>query len=169
MKVEIHRKKINSTIVKFEYNITVTNEGTIPGFATEIKDYIPEGLQFVEGDNKDWTAISDRIIVTNALAKKLLQPGESVTVPVVLRWINGEDNLGLKKNVAEISQDYNDANDTDDIDSTPDNQKDGEDDIDHADVLLSISTGSAPKYIILPTAVLTIISAGVVMIKKFVL
>lgn len=169
LKVEVHRKKINSTIVKFVYNITITNEGTIPGFATEVKDYIPEGLQFVEGDNKDWKAVSDKVIVTNALAKTLLQPGESATVPVTLRWINGEDNLGVKTNVAEISQDYNDANDTDDIDSTPDNKKDGEDDIDKADVILSISTGSEPKYIILPTAVLSIISTGIVMIKKFVL
>ncbi len=169
LKVEINRKKINSTIVKFVYNITITNEGTIPGYATEIKDYIPEGLQFVEGDNKDWAAISNNIVVTDALAKKLLQPGESATVPVTLRWINGEDNLGLKTNVAEISQDYNDANDTDDIDSTPDNKKDGEDDIDKADVILSISTGSAPKYVILPTVVLSIIGTGVVMIKKFVL
>lgn len=169
MKVEIHRKKINSTIVKFAYNITITNEGTIPGYAKEIKDYIPEGLQFVEADNQNWKASSEGTITTEALADKLLQPGESASVEVVLRWINNENNMGMKTNVAEISKDYNDAGDTDDIDSTPDNKKDGEDDIDDAPVMLSISTGRAPMYIILTTGVLTIISTGVVMIKKYVL
>jgi len=169
MKVEIHRKKINSTIVKFVYNITIKNEGTIPGYAKEIKDYIPEGLQFVEADNKNWKASSEGVITTDALAGKLLQPGETASVEVVLRWINNENNLGMKTNVAEISKDFNDANDSNDIDSTPDNKKYGEDDIDDAPVILSIATGSAQMYIILTTTVLLIISTGVVLIKKYVL
>ncbi len=169
LKVEIHRKKINSTIVKFVYDITIKNEGTIAGYAKEIKDYIPEGLQFVEADNQNWKAVSDNVITTEALAGKLLQPGETATVQVVLRWINNENNMGMKTNIAEISKDYNDANDTDDIDSTPDNKKEGEDDIDDAPVILSISTGRAPVYIILSTTVLVMISTGVVMIKKYVL
>ncbi len=168
-KVEINRKKINSTIVKFVYNITITNEGTIAGYAKEIRDYIPEGLQFVEADNQNWKEDANGTIVTDALADTLIQPGETASVEVVLRWINGENNLGLKNNVAEISKDYNDANDTDDIDSTPDNKIDGEDDIDEAPVILSISTGRAPTYIILTTVVLTIIGTGVVAIKKYVL
>ena len=169
LKVEINRKKINSTIVKFVYDITIENQGTIAGYAKEIKDYIPEGLQFVEADNQNWKVISDNVITTDALAEKLLQPGEKATVQVVLRWINNENNLGMKTNIAEISKDYNDANDTDDIDSTPDNKKDGEDDIDDAPVILSISTGRAPMYVILTTGILTMISTGVVMIKKYVL
>ena len=169
MKVEIHRNKINSTIVKFVYTITIKNEGTIPGFATEITDYVPNGLQFVESDNTGWTSKSDGVITTNNLAKTLIQPGETAKVDVVLRWINGESNLGLKTNIAEISQDYNEAGDVDDIDSTPNNKKDGEDDIDNAEVILSISTGRAPVYFILSTTVLVIIGTGVAMIKKYVL
>ena len=169
LKVEINRKKINSTIVKFVYDITIENQGTIAGYAKEIKDYIPEGLQFVEADNQNWKATSDSVITTDALADTLLLPGQTATVQVVLRWINNENNLGMKTNVAEISKDYNDANDTDDIDSTPDNKKEGEDDIDDAPVILSISTGRAPMYIVLSTTVLVIISTGVVMIKKYVL
>ena len=169
MKVEINRKKVNSTIVKFVYNITITNEGTIAGYAKEIKDYIPEGLRFVEADNKNWKAGANGTITTDALANKLLQPGESASVEVTLRWINGENNLGMKVNVAEISKDYNDANDVDDIDSTPDNKKEGEDDIDDAPVILTISTGRTSMYIILTTTVLTILATGIVAIKKFVL
>ena len=169
MKVEIHRKKVNSTIVKFVYNITIKNEGTTPGYAKEIKDFIPEGLQFVEADNKNWKSNSDGTITTTELENTLIKPGETASVKVVLRWINGESNLGTKTNIAEISKDYNDAGDSDDIDSTPNNKKDGEDDIDNASVLLSISTGRSPIYIIITTAFLTIISTGIVVIKKYVL
>ena len=168
-KIEIHRKKIDSTVVKFVYNITIKNEGTVPGYAKEITDYIPEGLEFVQEDNKAWTQKKEVIITTEALANTLIQPGQSVSVQVVLKWKNGENNLGLKTNVAEISKDYNDAGDTDDVDSTPNNKKDGEDDIDDAPVILSISTGKAPLYLILSTTVLVIISAGVISIKKRVL
>src|SRR5574344_2170489 len=51
-KVEVDRKKLNKTTVKFTYKIRVTNEGEIEGFATKITDFIPEGLEFREEDNK---------------------------------------------------------------------------------------------------------------------
>lgn len=167
-KVEIHRNKINSTTVKFVYNITVKNEGEIAGYATEITDYIPSGLEFIADENKQWTKVSDSKITTNALANTKLEPGKEASVQVTLKWINGENNLNLKTNTAEISADKNDSN-TPDIDSTPNNQKAGEDDIDTADVFLSISTGTAPTYIALTTTVLAILATGIILIKKFVL
>ncbi len=167
-KVEIHRKKINSTTVKFVYNITVKNEGEIAGYATEITDYIPEGLEFIQSENSQWTPISSNVITTNALAETKLEPGQTASVQVVLKWINGENNFGSKVNVAEISEDKNDSG-TPDIDSTPDNRVPTEDDIDNAEVVLSISTGTAPTYITLTTIVLVIMSVGIVLIKKYVL
>lgn len=167
-KVEIHRKRINSTVVKFVYNITVKNEGEIAGYATEIKDYIPNGLKFVENENKQWTKVSDTEITTNALANTLLQPGQTATVSVTLQWINGENNFGVQTNVAEISQDKNDSG-TPDIDSTPNNRKDGEDDIDDAQIMLAISTGTAPTYVGLSLTVLMILTTGIALIKKYVL
>ena len=167
-KVEIHRKRINSTTVKFVYNITVKNEGEIAGYATEIKDYIPEGLEFIPEENTHWTKGTDNTITTNALADKLLKPGESASVQVTLKWINNDENFGVKTNVAEISKDKNDSN-TPDIDSTPNNKKDNEDDIDDAPVMLVISTGIAPTYIGLTMTVLMILSTGIILIKKYVL
>ena len=167
-KVEVHRNRINSTQVKFVYNITVKNEGEIAGYATEIKDHIPEGLEFVQADNPQWTKVSDRVITTNALSNKLLQPNETASVQVTLKWINGDGNFGLKTNVAEISAHKNDSN-SPDIDSTPDNNKAGEDDIDDAPVMLEISTGTAPTYIALTTTVLAILTTGIILIKKYVL
>lgn len=167
-KVEIHRKKIDSTQVKFVYNVTVKNEGEIAGYATEITDYIPEGLEFIQEENKQWTQVSQNVITTNALSDTRLEPGQTASVQVVLKWINNENNLNLKTNTAEISQDKNDSN-TPDIDSTPGNKVPGEDDIDTADVYLGISTGTAPTYIALVTVVLAIMSTGIVLIKKYVL
>ena len=100
----------------------------------------------------------------------LLQPGEYADVEVLLTWINGKNNFGLKTNVAEISKDYNDSN-TPDIDSVPDNKKPDEDDIDDAPVILTTKTGAngTIEYITLITAGLAILSSGVILIKKYVL
>ena len=169
VKVEIAKNRINKVVVKFNYSIRITNEGEIAGYATEISDYIPEGLKFVAADNPQWREVEGKI-VTNALADTLLQPGESAEVQVLLTWINGNDNMGLKVNVAEISEDKNDSN-TPDIDSTPNNKKEGEDDIDDAPVILATKTGEImnTEYILLATASLIILSTGVILIKKYVL
>ena len=168
VKVEINRKKFNQTTVTFIYTIKVTNEGEIEGYAKEVKDRIPEGLEFYAEDNPQWKILEDGIVTTDALADTLLKPGESATVQIALRWKRNENNLGLKINTAEISKDQNEYN-TPDIDSTPDNNIDGEDDQDTAPVILSITTGSAPTYIVLTITIMTILATGCYAIKKYVL
>ena len=168
VKVEIHRKKVNQVTVKFRYSIRVTNEGDIAGYAKEITDYVPEGLRFVAEDNPGWTDEGNNVISTRLLENTLLQPGESAEVEVLLTWINGENNLGLKTNTAEISEDYNEKG-APDIDSTPDNKVPGEDDIDDAEVILSISTGRAKMYLSLGFVILITLGGGVFLIKKYVL
>ena len=169
-KVEIYRKSVNSTVVKFEYVIKVTNEGDVEGYATEITDYVPKGLKFYSEDNKNWKNEGNNVISTTQLKNTLLKPGESATIKVILRWINGENNLGVKTNVAEISKDKNEKG-IPDRDSTPDNKKDGEDDIDDAQVLLSISTGMRENTITYVTGafiILSVLGIGIFMIRKYV-
>ena len=173
-KVVIDKKKLDKTVVKFAYNIIIMNQGEIEGYATEITDYIPEGLEFVQEDNPLWTKAGDNKITTRALEQTLLKPGETATVEVIFTWKNNANNLGLKTNIAEISEDYNDKG-SKDIDSTPDNvkiinyDKQQEDDDDKADVILEIKTGGTASYIWLGLISLIIISSGIVLIKKFVL
>ena len=170
-KVEINRKKLDSTIVKFVYIIKITNEGDIPGYATEITDYVPEGLKFYEEDNKEWVDEGNNVISTRALKGTLLNPGESATVEVTFRWINGANNLGVKTNYAEISEDYNEY-DVPDRDSTPDNKIIEEDDMDYAPVLLAISTGlkeNVMPYVGVGGISLIMLAGGIILIKKFVL
>lgn len=168
VKVELYRKDLNDVVVKFRYKIRITNEGDIAGYATEITDYVPEGLRFVAEDNSGWTDEGNNVISTRLLENTLLQPGESAEVEVVLTWINGENNMGQMTNIAEISEDYNDKG-VPDRDSTPDNRVNGEDDIDDAPVLLSIETGQERIYYVLGFTVLGTLAGGLILIKKFVI
>ena len=168
LKIEVHRKKVASTTIKFVYNVTVKNEGEIAGYATQLKDHIPDGLEFIAEENKQWTKESEKVVVTDALKDTLIEPGKTASVQIVLKWKNAENNLGEKVNIAEISDDKNDS-DSPDIDSTPNNKVMTEDDIDTAPVILSISTGSQPVYLLLTLTVLTILAVGIALIKKYVL
>ena len=168
VKVELHKKKLNNVVVKFGYGITITNEGDIPGYATEITDYVPEGLKFDPTDNPEWMDEGNNVISTRQLENVLLQPGESKTVEVIFTWINSKDNLALKTNTAEISEDKNEF-DVPDRDSTPDNKKDGEDDIDIAKVILAVTTGAVQTYFTLTLGLLAVILVGVALIKRYVI
>ena len=168
VKVELHKKKLNDVTVKFGYGITIINEGDIPGYAKEITDYVPEGLKFEAEDNSLWTDEGNNVISTKQLENTLLQPGETATVEVILTWINDPNNMGLKTNTAEISQDKNEY-DVPDRDSTPDNKKEGEDDIDIAKVILSVTTGTTKTYFSLALGLIAIIGTGIVLIKKYVI
>ena len=174
-KVELDRKKLDKTTVKFVYKIRITNEGEIAGYATEITDFIPKGLEFKAEDNKKygWVKEGNDKVTTRALETVLLQPGQSAEVEIVFRWKNDKNNLGLKTNIAEITEDYNEYN-SPDIDSTPNNKKDPyekeqEDDDDFALVILSLKTGKGMSYTLLITTVVTLLAGGIYLIKKYVL
>ena len=167
VKVDLNQKRIDNTVIKFKYSIRIANEGEISGYAEEISDYIPNGLIFNQADNPLWKE-ADGKITTDQLKNKLLNPGETKAVEVILTWVNGGENMGnVMKNIAEISKDKNESN-TPDIDSTPNNQKEGEDDIDDAPVALTMVTGKAPTYIAISSGILAVIAGGVFLIKKYV-
>ena len=77
----------------------------------------------------------------------------------------------MKTNIAEISEDFNEWG-IPDRDSTPDNQVPGEDDIDDASVLLSITTGILGHiniYVVYGSVIFVVFLGGVILIKKYVL
>ena len=162
-KVDLVGKKLKKTTVKFVYKIKVINEGEVAGYATEVEDYIPNGLKFVQADNPKWKLTKNNVAVTDQLKDTLLQPGQSATIEIVLTWKNSASNMGLKTNWAEIKEDSGD-----DIDSTPDNDRKEEDDEDNAKVILSIKTGSTHTYILLILTSVAILGGGTFLIKKYV-
>ena len=162
-KVDLVASKLKKTTVKFVYNIKVINEGEVAGYATEVEDYIPAGLKFVQEDNPKWKLVKDNVAVTDQLKDTLLEPGQTATIEIVLTWKNSSSNMGVKTNWAEIKEDSDD-----DIDSVPDNNKKEEDDIDNAKVILSIKTGSVRTYILLALTSVVILAGGTILIKKYV-
>ena len=170
VKIEIKEQDLKKIVIKYVYTIQITNEGEIEGYATEVKDYIPEGLKFIPEDNTEWNwnVSSDGVVTTDYLKDTLLKPGESATVPIVLTWINSAENIGEKVNLAEISKDKNDS-DSPDVDSTPDNKEPDEDDIDDAPVILAIKTGIEKFCIGITLIILITFAMGVQLIRKYVL
>ena len=182
------------------YTLRIYNEGDIAGYAEEIKDDLPEGLEFLP-DNT--TNINYRWVMYNEAGEETDNVEEAVTIRTdylskAQEDATGRDNLieafdpetmsepdykevriafrviepntsdRILINTAEISEDDNEY-DIPDKDSTPDNQKPGEDDIDDAPVMLSISTGRAATYFMLGGIVLITIAGGIILIKKFVI
>ena len=166
VKVEVNKKRLKNTVVKFRYSIRVKNEGEIEGYAKEISDYIPSGLKFNKADNPDWVE-KDGKIVTTKLKDTLLKPGETTEVTVLLTWINGEENMKVMTNTAEISEDYNKYK-TPDRDSKPNNKKKGEDDQDDAPVTVTTVSGSAPVYIGIAVTGIAIIAIGGILVKRYI-
>ena len=166
VKVEVNKKRLKNTVVKFRYSIRVKNEGEIEGYAKEISDYIPSGLKFNKADNPDWVE-KDGKIVTTKLKDTLLKPGETAEVTVLLTWINGEEIMIVMTNTAEISEDYNKYK-TPDRDSKPNNKKKGEDDQDDAPVTVTTVSGSAPVYIGIAVTGIAIIAIGGILVKRYI-
>ena len=137
-KVEIPAKQINSTEIDIKYKIVVTNEGNVSGFAKEIIDYIPEGLEYnALINNIKWDKTNNGSIVTKELADKRIEPGESREVTLVLtvkgkvaRIINSAE-IGNTDNVYKLK----------DIDSTENNKNKAEDDYSEAEFIVSVKTG----------------------------
>lgn len=140
-KVEIPSKYLQGATVTVEYEITVTNSGAIAGFASKIVDYLAStDLKFNSETNTDWYLGTDGNIYNSSLANKLLQPGESATLKLVLTKQVTESNTGLTNNTAEIYEAYNDAG-LEDYNSTPANKAQNENDLGQADIIIGPKTG----------------------------
>ena len=99
------------------YMLRVYNEGDVAGYATEITDYLPQGLEFVEGDfntQYGWEVSEDgRKVTTRYLENQLIDATETVDGKIVLSYkevpimcrvkdtVNYSEN---QTNIAEISE-----------------------------------------------------------------
>ena len=139
-KIEIKAKSFTGTTVVVEYNIVVTNEGEIDGYANDIVDYIPVGYKFSSELNKDWYINSDGELHNVSLEDEKISFGESKTLKLILTKTLTANDAGLTVNTAEIYKSSNDQN-INDKDSVAGNKQDKEDDISNASVIISIGTG----------------------------
>ncbi len=166
-KIDLDYKYINNTKVAVEYEIAVTNEGDIPGYASKIVDYLPTEFDFSTELNKDWYTSGNKI-ETKALEDKIINPGESQTITLVLTKNMTENDNGIVCNTAEIAEDYNEYG-QEDIDSIPGNNKENEDDQSSANVILGLKTGGPITYITLTLSIMALICVSAYEINKRVL
>ncbi len=163
-KVELDAKTINGSTVLVEYQIQVTNNGEVDGYAKKIADYATSDLKFSSELNKDWYQVGDTLY-TNSLANERIKAGESKTITLTLTKSMTENNTGLIPNIAEIAEDYNELGIAD-SNSTPGNRAKGENDMGSAEVLLSIRTGGV-VYVTVGIVIVALLGTiAVVMIKK---
>ncbi len=163
-KVELDGKTINGSTVIIEYQIKVTNNGEVEGYAKKIADYATTDLKFSSELNRDWYQVGDTLYTTS-LANEKIKPGESKTVTLTLTKAMTENSTGVMPNIAEIAEDYNELGIAD-SNSTPGNRAKGENDLGTADVLLSIKTGGI-VYAGIGIVVIAILSvASIIIIKK---
>ena len=145
-KYDIAAKYMSGTTVYVEYTIKVANNGSLSGYATELVDYIPQGMTFNSNLNPDWYTGTDGNLYTKALQNKELSSGESAEVKLVLTKQMTTENTGLVSNSAEVADDYN-IYGVSDNNSKPNNKAQNEDDISTADVILTVKTGESLIYV----------------------
>ena len=117
------------------YMLRVYNEGDVAGYATEITDYLPQGLEFVEGDfntQYGWEVSEDgRKVTTRYLENQLINDVEVVDgknvlsykeVPIMCKLSDTVEYNQNQTNIAEISESKDeDKKDIVDRDSDEDN------------------------------------------------
>lgn len=167
-KIEIPAKYMNGSTVTLEYKIIVGNAGTISGYARKIVDYLPEGLNFSSETNPDWYKGDDGNLYSVALMDKLLEPGQTEELKIVLTKNMNNNNTGTVTNIAEIYEASNDEN-AEDINSIPGDKIEGQNDMSKVEVIIAVKTGKIALYIILTLIVLIILGFGINKVRKITL
>ena len=85
-KVTVNVRNVLKAELKVYYGIEVFNNSNKAGYVDEIDESIPEGLVFdpTLEENKDWSIVNGKVIST-ALSKTLIKPGESRKLQIVLK------------------------------------------------------------------------------------
>lgn len=167
-KVEISAKQIAGTVLLVEYEIEVTNDGDVNGYATDIIDYLPKELEFNSEMNKEWYLGTDNYLHYMALEPQAIEPGKTQKVKLVLTKTLKSNSTGTIENIAEIGESTN-LEGIKEIDSVAGNKQDGEDDIAKASLIVSIKTGSPMMYIGIVIISMIVLGAGIYIIDKKVL
>lgn len=159
VKSEIRAKEIEGAKVTVKYKIVITNEGEATTKVGKVIDYIPDDFVFLENSNVNWAIEDQGQIVNTSMENDNIKPGESVELNLVLTKTMTENSTGTYINKAEIGS----ISGTD-IDSTPNNQKESEDDYSTASIIISIGTG-AVIYISIALIIALILTLIVLNIK----
>lgn len=159
-KIEVDAKQMIGANLVIEYQIKVRNIGEIAGYAKNIVDELPKGLNFSSTLNPDWYLVNDRLYY-QGLANQKINAGEEKIIPLVLTQTMTGESTGTIVNKAELLEAYNEIGIGETVEK--------DDNKGQADLLISIKTGSVYLYIGLGVLVAMMFVAGVYLIIKKVL
>ena len=156
-KAEIKSKEIKGATVLVEYTLKIINNGDIAGSVTQIVANKPTGLIFNSNLNQHWYEGNDTKIYLSGISDKIIKPGESANVKLILTKQMTENNVGKIENEFIITKTYNHKGlvDSNSNDNTA-----------VVTCLLTVSTGMAQMYTGTAIILLVIIGIGVYVIRK---
>ena len=99
-------RETNSTLV-IEYLIEIVNEGNIDGYVTKVENYITQGMQFISELNEDWYIDKSGNAINTSIANKVIYPGESQKLKMVLVKDVTKNDTDLIHNTTEVRETYN--------------------------------------------------------------
>ena len=105
-KVAVNQTEDKNTMV-VEYQVNVSNEGNVSGYANKIVNYMEEGMKFNSELNPDWYLGEDGNVYSNCLAEQELQPGETKTIRLVLTKPVESSSKEIINVTSEITEEYN--------------------------------------------------------------
>ena len=167
-KVEVLDRNVGQSSAVIEYKIVITNEGSVPGYASRIVDYLPDDVNFSTELNPDWYLSDNGNIYNSSLSNEIINPGETKELTLIVSVNITESTLGILTNNAEIYESYNEMG-LEDIDSTIANNDGEEDDMGKAEVILGLVTGAVIMYTAIALVVITMLGFGIYGIKKYIL
>lgn len=149
-KTEISAKEIDGATVTIEYKIVVTNVGEAVGKISEIRDYLPEELNFSDTQNNNWTKNTNGEWVNTSISNRKIEVGESLQLNLTATKEMTANDTGTFTNKASIVEksDVNSSNNTA-----------------SADIIISVSTG-AIIYITMAILIVIILSILVIYLYK---
>ena len=159
-KIEVDSKQMKGANLVVEYQIKVKNLGEIAGYAKNIVDELPKGLNFSSTLNPDWYLINNKLYY-EGFANEKINPEEEKVISLILTQNMTEESTGTIVNTAELLESYNEIG----LGETGEQQ----DNKSQADLVIGIKTGSVYLYIGLSVFVAFIFIAGIYFIIKKVL
>ena len=159
-KIELDSKQMEGANLVVEYQIKVKNVGEVAGYAKNIVDELPKGLNFSSTLNPDWYLISNQLYY-EGFANQKINPGEEKVISLVLTRTMTEESTGTIVNKAELLEACNETG-LGEVGEQQDNK-------DQANLVIGIKTGSIYLYIGLSIFIACIFIIGIYFIIKKVL
>lgn len=156
-RIDIASKEIEGAELLATVIIKVTNNGNIPGYVNQIKDVIPNGWDFDQKLNKDWSIGNDNNLYYSICKNNIIQSKDSTEVKLILKKTMTDESTGTFKNTAII------VSSTNKLEITDENK---DNDSTSMDFIIAIKTGIVKYMLYIVIIIIIAISIFIIINKK---